>query len=205
MKVATKVSVVPILILVTLFSSGLNINNGDKSGGRPESIEANVYEAFVHGHTTGLGGCSKAVFVQNALLVQKPRGSFNFQPKTSPPPSDLIQHFLSSTPNSKNLTPDSRAFFVPVGKSTLQDIFRNGNFTLDEMKQHKCGWLRFEDEFGKTCGFWKFSRITFNSAANQALFSYRLSMPHWGEDGYAFVELRNGEWTETSVSIGSIT
>ncbi len=82
MTVAAKVSVVPVLILATLFSSGININNGDKSGGRRKSIEANVYEAFIHSHTTGLGGCSKAVLVQNALLVQKPLGSFNFQPKT---------------------------------------------------------------------------------------------------------------------------
>ena len=205
MTVAAKVSAVPILILATLFSSGISINNGDKSGSKPDWIEANVYQAFIKEYTAWAGGCPKAVLDLKAL-VQKPTDTLGFQPKTSSPPPDLIAQLISSISNHESLTVDGRPFFVPVEDFILQKIFRwDSNCTPHEMKQHKCGWPKFQDEFGKTCGIWQFSHVTFNSAGNQALFSYGLSNPHWGEGGYAFMELRNEKWTVTSVSISFIS
>jgi hypothetical protein len=169
--------------------------------------EAAVYKSFVKQHTAWAGGCDKAVLDSRALPTAEGFQPYTFSRERVKPPKELIALLseAGSSPTSVPLQADGEPFFRIVDHSTIENLFSEEKCTIGDMQQHKCGWLKFKDDFGKACGYWQFSHVTFNAGHTQALVRYALSIFHWGEDGWVYLRWKKGQWRTVSVSVGYIT
>jgi hypothetical protein len=179
---------------------------GYSSGPPPaKAPEISVFKAFVQQHTAWAGGCDNAVLDSSALPIAEGFQPYVFSRERVKPPKELISLLLQTASTAEPLEAPGQPFFRVVDHSVIENLLSKTKCTIDDMQQHKCGWLKFKDSFGKACGYWQFSHITFNADQTQALLKYRLSVYHWGEGGWAFLRRRNGLWHLESVSVGYIT
>jgi len=177
-------------------------------GGLPtDSSEATVYKSFVKQHTAWAGGCESAVLDSGALTIAEGFQPYTFSRARVKPPKELVGRLSQSVPSlaSTPLQTTGEPFFRVVDHSTIENLFSEEMCAIEDMQQHTCGWLKFKDDFGKACGYWQFSHITFNADRTQALFRYSLSIFHWGEGGWVYLRREKGPWRIASVSVSYIT
>jgi hypothetical protein len=167
--------------------------------------EPTVYRAFIKQHTSWAGGCESAILDSSALPIAEGFQPFVFSREPVKPPKELVALLLQTTSISEPLRASGEPFFRVIDHSTIEDLFSETKCTTGDMQQHKCGWLKFRDDFGNACGYWQFSHVTFNGNQTQALFRYRLSVYHWGEGGWVYLRRRNRRWHVESVGVDYIT
>jgi hypothetical protein len=169
--------------------------------------EATVYKSFVKQHTAWAGGCEKAILDSSALPIAEGFQPYTFSQERVKPPKELIALLMQagSNPTTVPLQAAGEPFFRIVDHSTIENLFSEEKCAVGDMQQHKCGWLKFKDDFGRACGYWQFSHVTFNSGHMQALVRYSLSIFHWGEGGWAYLRWEKGQWRTASVSVSYTT
>lgn len=167
--------------------------------------ESSVFMAFVQQHTAWAGGCDNAVLDSSPLLIAEGFQPYAFSRERVKPPKELVALLPHKASTSEPFGATGQPFFRLVDHAVIENLFTEAKCTIDDMQQHKCGWLKFKDSFGNACGYWQFSHVTFNADQKQALVRYRLGVYHWGEGGWAFLRRRNGLWHLESVSVDYIT
>jgi hypothetical protein len=147
-------------------------------GSPTDSLEAAVYKSFVKQHTAWAGGCESAVLDSGALPIAEGFQPYTFSRERVKPPKELVA--LLSQPVSSSASMDLQAtgepFFRVVDHSIIENLFSEEKCTIGDMQQHKCGWLKFKDDFGKACGYWQFSHVTFNPGQTQ-VWSEQVKLP----------------------------
>jgi hypothetical protein len=176
-------------------------------GSPTDSLEAAVYKSFVKQHTAWAGGCESAVLDSGALPIAEGFQPYTFSRERVKPPKELVALLSQpvSSSASMHLQATGEPFFRVVDHSIIENLFSEEKCTIGDMQQHKCGWLKFKDDFGKACGYWQFSHVTFNAGETQALVRYSLSILHWGEGGWVYLRREKGQWRVASISVGYIT
>ena len=176
-------------------------------GSPTDSSEAAIYKSFVKQHTTWAGGCESAVLDSDALPIAEGFQQYAFSRERVKPPKELVALLSQSTSSSSfmPLQATGEPFFMVVDHAILENLFSEEKCQMGDMQQHKCGWLKFKDDFGNACGYWQFSHVTFNAGQTQALVRYSLSILRWGEGGWVYFRREKGQWRVASVSVSYTT